>query len=205
MYGAPGMLLTSSSCASTLCTSHAAKDRTVHDGNDGGLQQNSDASQYRMHFLATSHNCRTPDMSPYLAGGPRLWCERHSHAMLAFLEDLVRRMSFIWQYRDVMQRRDIVHDLIAHEGVSVDEGDGLFVARLVSHNHKPFQNRIVPPSLFHQVAARSSIASDGFLPRLDRHGAIVARRRQRSDCLSRAQRCCQERRPLRLALARGRL
>jgi hypothetical protein len=125
--------------------------------------------------------------------------------MLAFLEDLVRRMIFVGQDRDVMQRRDIVHGFRSHKGVSVDEGDGLGVAKLGSHNHKPFQNRIVPPSLFHIVAARSPIASDGFLPRLDRHGAIVARRSQRSDCLSGAERCCQERRPLRRALALSRL
>jgi hypothetical protein len=108
--------------------------------------------------------------------------------MLGFLEDLVRRMFFIGQHRNVKQRRDIVHDLIAHVYVSVDDGDGLCAAKLVSHLRKPFQNRIVPPSFSHQVAARSSIASTGFFPRLHRHDAIVARSRQRSGCLSRHQR-----------------
>jgi hypothetical protein len=61
-----------------------------------------------------------------------------------------------------------VHHLVAHEGVSVDEGDGLGVARLVSHLRKPFQDSIVPPSFFHKVAARSPIAGTGFFP-----GSIV--------------------------------
>ena len=48
--------------------------------------------------------------------------------MLAFLQDLVRRVSVIGQRRNVKQRRDIVRDLIAHKGVSADESDGLGVA-----------------------------------------------------------------------------
>jgi hypothetical protein len=125
--------------------------------------------------------------------------------MLGFHEDLVFRMFVKGHHRNVKQRRDIVHNLRANEGVSVGEGDGLGVAFLVSHLRKPYQNPIVPPSFSHQVAARSSIANIGFCPRLDRHGAIVARRRLHSGCLSRHQRCCEELRPLLLALALCRL
>ena len=142
---------------------------------------------------------------PETPNNSRLRCKSASHTMQPFLEDLVLRMLIIGQHRNVKQRRDIVHDLIAHEGVSVDDGDGLGVARLASHIRKPFQNRIVPPSFFHQVAARSSIASTRFFPRLDRHDAIVARPRQRSGYLSRHQPCCEELRPRLLALALCRL
>ena len=114
-------------------------------------------------------------------------------------------MLVVGQHRNVKQRKNIVQHLIAHEGVSVDEGDGFGAARLVSHLRKTFQDRIVPPSLFHVVAARSPIAGARFCPRLDRHNAIVAGRGQRSGCLSRVQCCCEELRPPRFALALCRL
>ena len=96
--------------------------------------------------------------------------------MLGFLVDLVLWMLVIEQHRNVKRRRDIVHHLVAHEGVSVDDGDGLGVARLVSHLRKPFHDRIVPPSVCIIVAARSPIAGTGFDPGLDRQSAMVALR-----------------------------
>ncbi len=93
--------------------------------------------------------------------------------MLGTSRDLVLGMLGIGQRRNVKQRTDIVHALVAHEGVSVDDGDGLGVARLVSHIHKPFHDRIVPPFMCHKVAARSPIAGTGFDPRLAGQNAMI--------------------------------
>ena len=101
---------------------------------------------------------------------------RHPHTVLGTCLDLALGMLIIGQHRNVKLRRDIVHHLRAHEGMSVDEGDVPGFARLVNHLRKPFHDRIVPPFVFQKVAARSPIAGTGFDPGLDRQSAMVALR-----------------------------
>ena len=135
----------------------------------------------------------------------QLRCVSHPHRVLGTSRDLVLGMLVIGQRRNVKQRIDIVHALVAHEGVSVDDGDGLGVARLVSHLRKPFHDRIVPPSMCHIVAARSPIAGTGFDPRLGRQSAMIGLSGLDSLKLSRRQCCRKELRPLRSAQALCRL
>ena len=135
----------------------------------------------------------------------QLRCERHPHKVLGTCRDLVLGMLVIGQHRNVKQRRDIVHHLVAHEGVSVDDGDVLGMARLVSHLRKPFHDRIVPPSFFHIVAARSPIAGTGFDPRLDLESAMIALSGLDPLNLPRRQSSRKELRPLRSAQALCRL
>ena len=94
--------------------------------------------------------------------------------MLRFHEDLLFLMIVVIQRGNVQLRRNIMHDLSTHEGVSIDDGNGAAVAGFAHNINKAFNHSVVPPPLPHVVAAGATVAGSDFLPRLQRQCTVVA-------------------------------
>ena len=94
--------------------------------------------------------------------------------MLRFHEDLLFLMIVVIQRGNVQQRRNIMHDLRTHEGVSIDDGNGAAVACFALDINKAINHSVVPPPLLHVVAAGATVAGSDFLPRDQRQCTVVA-------------------------------
>ena len=94
--------------------------------------------------------------------------------MLRFHEDPVFLMFGVIQRGNVQLRRNIMHDLSTHEGVSIDDGNGAAVAGFAHNINKAFNHSVVPPTLPHVVAAGATVAGSDFLPLLQRQCTVVA-------------------------------